>query len=240
MSKIYQYELRRGIRNKFFLISFLAILLYGWMNLEKLIIGGVAYTAPFSPWSFGTYLSRILPIVSMLMLFFLETINTGNSKRVQVLIYATPVEPRNYIKTRYLAILTQISIVILTLFLLGSGYLIYYFKSAVPVVSLLLVFFASVIPLLMFISGLGLACLEFLPAPCMYLLMLFFGGISFVQMPYCLDLYGSHYYQTYPLRLKQLDPVFSVSNEFILLRIFMFLIGLGLCILTLKKKAVVQ
>ena len=46
--------------NKFFARLAIVLLLYGALVLRNVTILGVSHTAPFSPWSFGDYLSRML------------------------------------------------------------------------------------------------------------------------------------------------------------------------------------
>ena len=69
MGKIFRYECRRLLWNKFFIGLAVVLLLYGALVLHGVTILGVAHTAPFSPWSFGDYLSRMLPLLWIGMLF---------------------------------------------------------------------------------------------------------------------------------------------------------------------------
>ena len=64
MRKIFRYECRRLLWNKFFIGLAVVLLLYGALVLHAVTILGVSHTAPFSPWSFGDYLSRMLPLLS--------------------------------------------------------------------------------------------------------------------------------------------------------------------------------
>lgn len=70
MNKIYQYELRRILRSKFFWGLLAVCLFFGWNILQTSTIKGVAHTAPFSPWSFGAYMARIMPLLGVALLFF--------------------------------------------------------------------------------------------------------------------------------------------------------------------------
>ena len=63
MSIIFRYECRRLMWNRFFFGFLLILLLYGWQVLDEVTILGISHTAPFSPWSFGDYLSRQLPLL---------------------------------------------------------------------------------------------------------------------------------------------------------------------------------
>lgn len=61
MAKLFRYELRRLVFSRFFLGLLTVLLWYGWQLLNTVTILGVAYTAPFSPWSFGAYLAGLGP-----------------------------------------------------------------------------------------------------------------------------------------------------------------------------------
>lgn len=69
MGKIYLYELRRTVRSKFFWGLLAVCLFFGWNTLKTATIRGAAHTAPFSPWSFGAYLARLLPLLGVALLF---------------------------------------------------------------------------------------------------------------------------------------------------------------------------
>lgn len=81
MRKIFCYELRRLLWNRFFLGIALALLFYGWQVLGGVTILGVSHTAPFSPWSFGDYLSRMLPLLWIGALFFLTFFTSDKARR---------------------------------------------------------------------------------------------------------------------------------------------------------------
>ena len=51
MGKIFRYECRRLLWNKFFIGLAVVLLLYGALVLHAVTILGVSHTAPFSPWS---------------------------------------------------------------------------------------------------------------------------------------------------------------------------------------------
>ena len=55
---------------------------------------GVSHTAPFSPWSFGDYLSRMLPLLWIGALFFLTFFTSAKARRAAVLTDAAPMPPQ--------------------------------------------------------------------------------------------------------------------------------------------------
>jgi len=72
LRKIFLYECKRLLWNKFFAGLVLVLLFYGWQVLRRVTILGVSHTAPFSPWSFGDFLSRMLPLLWIGALFIIS------------------------------------------------------------------------------------------------------------------------------------------------------------------------
>ena len=108
MIKIFRYECKRLLLNKFFAGLALVLLGYGAMVLESATILGVSHTAPFSPWSFGDYLSRMLPLLWIGALFFLTFFTSGRARRAMALTDAAPMDARRYALVRCAAALTAI------------------------------------------------------------------------------------------------------------------------------------
>ena len=63
--KIFKYELKRLLVNKVFAVLLVITAFYSWQVLDREIVMGVAYTAPFSQWSYGAFLGNILPLLSI-------------------------------------------------------------------------------------------------------------------------------------------------------------------------------
>ena len=91
MRKIFRYECRRLLWNKFFVGPGVgaAVLRLAWCWSGATILG-VSHTAPFSPWSFGDYLSRMLPLLWVGVLFFLTFFTSGRARRAMALTDAAP------------------------------------------------------------------------------------------------------------------------------------------------------
>ena len=123
MSKICRYECRRLLWNKFFIGLAVVLLLYGALVLHAVTILGVSHTAPFSPWSFGDYLSRMLPLLWIGMLFFLTFYTSPKARRAAVLMDATPMPPKQYALVRCAAALT--GGVLLSLLCMGEAAVFY-------------------------------------------------------------------------------------------------------------------
>ena len=106
MGKIYCYECRRLLWNKFFVGLAVVLLLYGGFTLCAVTLLGVSHTAPFSPWSFGDYLCRMLPLQWIGMQFFLTFFTSRGARRAAALTDAAPMDPRRYALARCAAALT--------------------------------------------------------------------------------------------------------------------------------------
>ena len=119
MRKIFFYECRRLLCNKFFLGLLLVILFYGWQVLNRVTIFGIAHTAPYSPWSFGDYLCRMLPLLWMGALFFLSFFSGKAEARRKALTAATPVNPAVYSMVRCSAAFVGTALVALVVILLA-------------------------------------------------------------------------------------------------------------------------
>ena len=120
MVKIFRYECKRLLWNKFFFGILAVTLFYGWQVLTGASILGVSHTAPFSPWTFGDYLSRLLPLLWIGVLFFLTFFTSGAERRAAVLTAATPVRPWQYALARLGAALTGTVLQSLAVLLLSA------------------------------------------------------------------------------------------------------------------------
>ena len=93
---------------------------------------GVSHTAPFSPWSFGDYLSRMLPLLWIGMLFFLTFYTSPKARRAAVLMDATPMPSKQYALVRCAAAL--MGGVLLSLLCMGEAAV--FLRPYVPLVRL--------------------------------------------------------------------------------------------------------
>ncbi|WNX86108.1 hypothetical protein RWV98_07500 [Agathobaculum sp. NTUH-O15-33] len=154
MGKIYRYELKRLLFNKFFIGILAVTLFYGYQVLTLEVVRGISHTAPFSAWSFGYYLARVLPLVCIGELFFLTFFVSKAEKRVAVLTNATPVNERRYLLTRSLAALTGTALLAGTVLVLGVLFL-YRLFGPQAYGALVLPAILVLLPAILFCLGLG-------------------------------------------------------------------------------------
>ena len=120
MLKIFRCECRRLLCNKFFIGLLAVLLFYAGQVFYAVALPGVAHTAPFSPWSFGAYLGRLLPLVWVGALFFLTFFTSARERRAAVLTAATPADPRRYAQARCAAALVGVALLCLAALALAA------------------------------------------------------------------------------------------------------------------------
>ena len=229
MNKIFGYECRRLLCNTFFFGLLLALLFYGWQILRRVTILGVSHTAPFSPWSFGDYLSRMMPLLWIGALLFLTFFTSDRARRVAVLTGAAPVEPRRYAMARCAAALAGTGLLALACLaeaaLFYGGYFGWYEWG-----TLLLPALATLLPPLVFALGSGWLlgrCRPWLvyvwmPVPLLWMVL---------PLPEALGLWNGSFFTDYPLALGTLDPAFSLPRAAAAAQCAMLAAGVGLLFL---------
>ena len=239
MNKIYQYELRRILRSKFFWGLLAVCLFFGWNILQTSTIKGVAHTAPFSPWSFGAYMARILPLLGVALLFFQWNQCNEKSRQFGRLTDAAPVEQGKYLLVKCAAAVTAWLLLALILTALGLGFLVIMFGRNVPVGMLLLTAVITLLPALLLLAGMGLLAGR-IHSGLLFGLMALALGAGFIPLPMNFDLYGYSFFTEYPLTMELLDPAFSMPGGMIVSRVIFLLAGIGFLVFAVwrNKKAV--
>lgn len=211
MGKIFRYELWRLLWNKIFLGILAVTLGWGWVLLRGEVILGVADTAPFSPWSFGYYLARLLPMLCLGELFFLGFFTSGQERRVRVLTRAAPMDTWRYAAVRCAAVLAGTLLLCLSAAGLYAGFCAVLFGWR-GFGSLLVPFLLVLLPPALFCAGLGWRLGNLRPE-LLYGLMAGVFLLSLVPLPQALDFSMGNFFQNYPLDLGVLDPAFSVPGR---------------------------
>lgn len=211
MIKILFYELKRLLLNKFFFALLAVTSFYCYQVLSGEIILGVAGTAPFSEWSYGFYLARVLPLMLIMLLFFITFLYSKKEKQVQVLTGATPINPRRYGFIKSLAIMIGyllISAVVIAISFVFYGNVFRYSQFSGFFIPILM----TLIPAMLFVMGLGFVLGRIHPG-LLYALMLALLLLGFITLPYGADLTGNSFFQYYPLTLPlgtDGEPAFTV------------------------------
>lgn len=233
MRKVFGYECKRLLWNPFFFGLALVLWFYGWQVLNRITILGVSHTAPFSPWSFGDYLSRMVPLLWIGTLFFLTFFTSPKAKRAAVLTAATPAAPRRYELARCAAALAGSSLLVLVCIVEAAVFYGRYFgwfgwRALLPAAVV------TIAPPLLFAIGSGwllgkirswlLYGWMLLPLVCMVL-----------PLPEALSIWNGSFFTAYPLTLQGVDPVFTMPAAVILAQCTLSAAGILLLFLCPRK-----
>lgn len=230
MIRIFRYECKRLLWNKFFVGLVLVLLFYGWQILSGETVLGVSHTAPFSPWSFGDYLSRMLPLLWIGTLLFLTFFTSARARRVTTLTDAAPASPRLYALIRCAAVLTGTALMVLLCLLEAAVFYGRYF-GWYAWGSLFLPAVAVLIPALIFALGSGWFLGNIRPWLA-YVWMLLPLLCMALPLPEAFSLWNGRFFADYALSLGKLDPGFSMPVSVILAQCILLAAGaalLGFC-----------
>ncbi|WP_125152636.1 hypothetical protein [Clostridium rectalis] len=234
MNKIFKYELKRLIINKFFLGLLIISALYSYEIMRGQIILGIANTAPFSGWSYGTYLAKVLPILLVTLLFFVSFFYQKQEKGVQVLTKATPIDPFKFQVIRFVTIIVGFGLIssvpIIYSFLFYAVNFNYTNFSAflVPIIITLL-------PAMLFTLGLGTFGGQYHQGV-VFVLMAGVVLLSLIPLPYSMDLFGGNFFTKYPESLQVVEPVFSIPLSVVIGKVIYGVTGLLMMLLPGVKK----
>ena len=224
MGKIFRYECRRLLWNKFFIGLAVVLLLYGVFVLHAVTILGVAHTAPFSPWSFGDYLSRMMPLLWIGMLFFLTFYTSPQARRTAILTDAAPMPPKQYALARCAAALT--GGVLLSLLCMAEAAVFYgrmfrWYSWG----SLLLPALVTLLPALVFALGSGWL-LGRLRSRLVYVWMAVPFLLVALPLPEVLGLWNGSFFTAHPLTLGVLDPDFVLPAAVLAAQLLLLIAGI--------------
>jgi hypothetical protein len=235
LSRLFKYELKRLIINKFFLGLLIISALYSHQIMCGDIILGVANTAPFSGWSYGAYLAKELPILLVALLFFISFLYSKQEKSVQTLTKATPIDPFKFQMLRYGTII--IAFVLISF--VPIGYSLWFYKVNFHFTSFGSLVFPSImtlLPAMLFVLGLGAfggRCHQAV----VFVLMVVMILINYVPLPYAVDLFGGNFYSNYPASLDIVEPAFSIPIGILSGKFIYGLVGIAMMLIAgIRKK----
>lgn len=220
--------------NKLFFGILLVALGYGWLTLTGSVIRGIAHTAPFSPWSFGYYLSQTLPLICLGELFFLAFFSSKEERLLRPLTEATPVRQRQYMALRCGAVLTATILLCLCVTALAIGFYASLF-GGMNYGELFWPALLTLLPPILFCLGAGLALRQLHPA-LIYALMAAVFFLSVAPLPPAVSFSLNTFFTQYPLTVGTLDPAFSVPANVAVSKIIVVFIGLALSSFATNRK----
>lgn len=223
MNKILYYECRRLIGNKIFIGLSLVTILCSWQLLTGTVILGIANTAPFSPWSFGYYLSSVAPFLCAIELFFITFFTSKNEQKVSVITSATSVNKNKYTLIRCISI--AIGMVIIVLIVVALGILFYKtIFDIVPLQTLFLPTVLAIIPSLIFTMGAGWFLGRYSQIG-IYVLLAVQLLVPYIPSSQKLYITGIRFFSEYPINLGVLDPTFKLEISYLISRLILLIVG---------------
>lgn len=233
MGKIYRYECRRLLWNQFFVGLIAVLLCYGALVLRDATILGVSHTAPFSPWSFGDYLCRMLPLLWIGALFFLTFFTSNKARRAAALTEAAPMRPARYTLARCAAAFT--GTVMLALLCIVEAAVFYgrmfgWYDWG----SLVFPALVTLLPPLVFALGSGWLLGRLKP----WLLYGWMAApvlLAVLPLPEVLGLWNGSFFTAYPLTLEGLDPAFTLPGPMVMAQLL--LLAAGAVLLALGERS---
>ena len=236
MIKIFRCECRRLLCNKFFIGLLAVLLFYAGQVFYAVALPGVAHTAPFSPWSFGAYLGRLLPLVWVGALFFLTFFTSARERRAAVLTDAAPMEPRRYALTRCGAALAGTALLALAVLAEAAVFYGWYF-GWYRWIELIAPTLVTLFPPLAFALGSGWLLGRVRPW-LLYVWMPLPFALALLPLPEVLELWNGSFFTQYPLTLGTLDPAFSLPAAVLLVQCALLAAGIVLLALPPRRRHV--
>jgi ABC-2 type transport system permease protein len=238
LGKIFKYELRRLLLNKFFIGLLIINGLFAWYILTGDTVAGVSYTAPFSPWSFGAYMASVMPVSMLTVLFLLTAYYSKKEKQAEALTAATPVDAVRYALVRLAAVaLGYVILLSVTIGLSAYFYIAYFDFRQFSI--FILPACVTVIPCFILILGLGCFTGR-IHSGLLYALMFVMLALIFLEIPGAFDFFGGGYYSSAPASLPQGadgEPAYILSAAFLAARAIYLAAGSILLIAGVRRAA---
>lgn len=209
--RLFKYELHRILCNKFFAGLLIITFLYSYQVMASEIVLGTANTAPFSEWSFGMYLSRMLPILLITLLFFVSFFYSRQEQEVRRITDTTPMDQKQLGVLRCGAMM--VGFVCISVVSVGVSMWFYAVNFRyTDFTHFLLPALLTLIPAMLFVLGIGIMIGKIHPA-LIYAVMPLLFLLGYLPIPNALDLFGSSFFQKMPLSLPigtGGEPAFTV------------------------------
>lgn len=237
MLRIFAYETRRLLGGRTFIGALAVSLFYAWQTLCSKTILGVAHTAPFSPWSFGAYLSVLMPLLCAVSYLLLWDVFSPAAQRLRPLTDATGADISRYYLVRFAAV--GFCVLLMALLLAGAGLIFLHslFPKEALLSSSILPFLLCVLPSLLFPLGAGALAGSYRPA-LLFLTLPLILALSFAPLPMATELFLNGFFESYPLDF--IDPPFSFPILLLACRAVYTLLGALMLYAASKKSASLQ
>ena len=235
MGKVFLYECLRMLKSKLYLAMGGLLLAFAYIQVSNTLIYGVYHTAPYSEWTFVTYLSKLLPLLLAVPLYYIGRLYSLEERDVRRLTQSAPMQAAWHMGIKCLSIL--VGFLVLVLLISGLAILYYLglfgFTGGVRLFGLCLLF---LIPPFLLCCGVGM-WLGRKSAVLVYALIAVLALISFmeVRLPMAVDILGTSILTLGETgKLIKGKIAFAVPQTYLIARIGMSVIGVMLMALACK------
>lgn len=237
MNKIFYYELKRMISGRIYLGMLVINALSAWYVLTTDIIAGIAYTAPFSAWSYGAYLGKVMPVAILTVLLLLSGYYGKKQKKVEVLTMTAPVSPAKQMMIRTAVLAVCFAVILALTTGISMVFYIRFFRFH-DFFAFVLPSLFVIVPCFVFTVGLGQLLGRFHQSLVFVLILLvFLAGFSGIYSFGMFDFFGTDYFCYYPLTLPvnaDGEPDFAIHAGFGIIRLLYFLAGIVFFIMAVR------
>ena len=198
------------------------------------IIFGIANTAPFSGWSYGAYLTKVLPILLIALLFFISFLYSKQEKKVQTLTKATPVDPFRFQMLRCGTIIVAFTLISAV----PIVYSLWFYKVNFHFInfgSFILPTIITLLPAMLFVFGAGMLGGRYHQG-IIFVLMVVVILINYIPLPYAVDLSGGNFFTKYPEDLEIVEPAFYMPATVLIGKSIYGLVGLVMMLIASSPK----
>lgn len=240
--KILKYEFKRLVFSKVY-AAFLAVaVIMTYSILSGRIMFGTAYTAPFSKWSYSSFIGSINPFLLVMVLFFCSHIFSNKELSVRTITLAAPISvPKYFILKCISIVLAYAAALVIVVFESFTFYaLVFRFYSFGDFMGPIFLF---LLPPVIFALGLGIFLGSF-KGVLLYMLipLTFILGNSGFNLPLWIDPFLSGFINGFPYSLQadaSGEVPFALPAEISTSRAILIVFGIALiaitCIISVRK-----
>lgn len=237
--RVFLYEMKMIMSSKLFIFFLLVTIVFSYSLMRNLTVLGVANTAPFSQWSYSSFLCSINSLLMPLLLLLCGRIYDKKELRVRPLIFSTPISDAKYYLIKGIAVFNAYILAALAAILVSFIFYIVVFRFS-GFTSLMFPVSLFMLPPAVFIFGLGMLLgklderLIYLLVPVMFLL-----PVLKFELPIWIDPFCGNIITQYPLKVMLISgnntDNFILPSGLFVSRCLFLIIGLALYAMVCTK-----
>ena len=229
-SVLLKYEIYRIMLTKKYFYMILLLALWSIDVLMRLIITGFSSTAPFSEWSYTSFITLFNPILLVILILLCTSIFSEKEESVRNIIYSTPLSETKYYIMKGSAIALVFIITTVIPIIISFVYYAFLFEYT-EYLNFILPIVLFLIPPCIFIFGLSII-LGKINVKLLYALIpltFVLGAINLRILPVWLDVFGNNYLQECAIDFynSNLEIIpYNIPSDFIYSRLIFAALGI--------------